>query len=86
MTERLSATADWTEPVADLAAHVLSDYEILRPGADERLSLHIVGVLEDELAALIRHGEIALARANDRVCPCWTCSPGETKDVLSTSP
>ncbi|GEM_PF-3298923 len=86
MTERLPATADWTEQVLDLATHVLNDYEVLRPGIGERLSLRIVGVLEDEIAALVRRGEIGLARADDRVCACWTCLPGGTGGAVSTSP
>ena len=86
MTERLPATADWTEPVTDLATHVLSDYEILRPGVDARLALHVLGILEDEIDALVHRGEIALARADDRVCACWTCSPEETRSAVSTSP
>ena len=60
MTERLPATADWTEPATDLATHVLSDYEILRPGAGEPATL-VPMDLKDS-AAIDRLGEAIYRR------------------------
>lgn len=72
MTDRLPACAEWLGD--DFVQHNLSDYQRLRPGVDFALEWLIANVVEDEIARLVKRGDIALAPVKDRICKCFWCA------------